>query len=90
MTKYLISTDGYMNSLLSNSEGRYVYVEFDNDIRKIIKHWADENFHVVNMDSIEIDYLLERVSFRWDMEAIYEDGQFDFFAEWSLIKIDKP
>lgn len=53
--RYLISSDGYSESLLTDGQYRYVTVTKDKDsILKTIKYWLEDSFMEVEKDSIKI------------------------------------
>ena len=88
VTKYLISTDGHRNTILSNEDGVIIYVEYDTDVKKAIMLWADNLAVEIDYDSIEIDFALKEVNFMWDND--YNGIEYYYGAFWKLIEITKP
>lgn len=88
MSKYLVSIDGYLNMLISDSDGKYYYVESDNDIHKVIQSWLEDyDYRINNKVEIEVDYTLKLVKFSFH---IFDEDDYPMEAEWKLIEITKP
>lgn len=88
MSKYLVSTYGYLDCLVANSSGIYYYIESNNDIHKVITSWLQEyNYRLDDKVPIEIDRALLQVKFGYH---IFEDDGYPMLAEWNLIEITKP
>lgn len=86
MTKYLISKDGSLGSLIRNRDDKIIFVENISEIHKAIEIWAEDLQVNVDFNSIKIDFALQTVALMWD----YDEIAFGFGAEWTLLEIDKP
>ena len=88
MSRYLVSTDGYLNMLISSSNGVYYYIESDIDVHKVIQSWLEEyDYRLNDKVKIEIDYPLRKIKFSYHM---FDDDDYPMEAEWTLIEITKP
>ena len=90
VSKYLIAEWGNIETLVSNSNGMYYYVESDTDIHKAITSWLEQNGARINKEvriEIEIDYALKLVKFSYHM---FDEDDYPMEAEWKLIEITKP
>lgn len=88
MSKYLIAEWGNIETLVSNSNGMYYYVESDTDIYKAITSWLEHGTRRINKEvKIEIDYPLKKIKFSYHM---FDEDDYPMEAEWTLIEITKP
>jgi len=86
MSSYLFSSDGYLDSLVTDNDLKIVYVQSDNDIKKAIELIGEEFGYEINFESIVIDRPLKKVSFKY---KYYWDTQYEVM-EYKLIEITKP
>ena len=96
--KYLIITDGYIESLLSdytyNSEGNnekfhgYYLVSSEDEIKTVIDRWAKDGNNKVLESSIKVDWENLTITFKSTEEwtEINSDKDYDYENIWQLLK----
>ena len=88
VSRYLVSTDGYLNMLISNSDCIYYCIESESDIHKVIQSWLKQwDYRLNDKVKVEIDYPLRKIKFSYHM---FDDDDYPMEAEWTLIEITKP
>ena len=88
VSKYLIAEWGNSETLLSDSNGVYYYIEYDTDIHKAIQSWLEQTGCKINDKvDVSINYTLRQVLFSYH---IFEEDAYPMEAEWTLIEITKP
>ena len=88
MSKYLVSTDGYLDMLVSSPDCMYYYIESESDIHKVVQSWLEEyDYRLNDKVKVEIDYPLRKIKFSYHM---FDEDDYPMEAEWTLIEITKP